>query len=93
MCAVMAEDSRNKFREAQDLFARSRETFREGHREGMDALKGAEGEELTSRLDEAIRTEERAIGQMPEAIELQREAIEEQRRKPGESGAESEGTS
>jgi hypothetical protein len=89
----MAEDSRDKFKEARDLFAQSRETFHEGHREGMDALKGAEGEELTSRLDDAIRTEERAIAQMGEAMELQREGIEEQRRKPGESGAESEGTS
>ncbi len=83
----MSDDNKDKFREARELFERSKETFDEGHREGMDALAGSEGREQSDRLDGAIDTEQRAIEQMDEALELMGEAINEQR---GSLGLEEE---
>lgn len=77
---MTGDDPKDKFREARELFERSRETFYEGHKEGMGAFDELTGDELSERVDEAIETERRAIKQAGEAIRLQREAVKERRR-------------
>lgn len=74
----MAEDSKDKLREARELFEQSRKTFFEAHKQGMESLDDLTGREQAERFGDAIEQERQAIDQMSEAIELQREAIVEQ---------------
>ena len=75
----MADDSRDKHREARRLFKESKETFFDAHEKGMPSLEAPEGREQAEGLDDAIEQERRAVEKMSEAVELQREAFEEQR--------------
>ena len=43
MRSIMVEDSKDKFREARELFERSREIFYEAHEQGMESLTDLTG--------------------------------------------------
>jgi hypothetical protein len=75
LSGITSEDSHDKLKEARALFEQNRETFYEGHREGIDALTGSEGDDQSRQLDAAIEKERLALDLMGEAIELQREAV------------------
>ncbi len=84
----MTNEAQGEFRGARAPFGESVETFYERHDEGTNAPAESEGEEQSNRIDEAIKTEERAISQTDDAIEMRRGALDEQRRQLENLGGE-----